>query len=179
MFKSIPYLQTGIHYGAYYGLTSFCFSIILFYIIGNPFGPASWLGVWIPIVFIVTAIKKHQQNIGKGSVSYWESFRAGFFTIVCGGGLYALLIYVSASTFAGNLLDDYKGMMLREAEQLRGISFFSENFVNTIVKGIEETTLASLISNDYTNKLFGGAFISLIVAAVYKKEKMPDDNRDN
>ncbi|MEO8148688.1 MAG: DUF4199 domain-containing protein [Bacteroidia bacterium] len=169
------YLQTSLHYGAYYGLASFAFSMLLYYTIGNPIGALSWLGVWIPIVFICVAIKNHRNEHLGGYITYWEAFRAGFFTIVFGGALYAVFIYLFGISIAQQMVSDYKTEVMQQTESVRQLQLFDEKVIDTMIEGIEKTTMGSWASGDYMNKVLGAALVSLIAAAVYKKTKMPTD----
>lgn len=172
------YLNTAIHYGAYYGLSAFIFSALLSYTLGNPLGLVSWLGVWIPVLFICLAMKHQRDNVSEGYIDYWEAFRTGLSTIFFGGILFGMLLYLFGTVVQPNLLADYKTDMLNETENMRNLKFFNEALVDSIVDGIEKTTLGSAITGDYFNKTLGAALVSLVAAAIYKRNKNINTTHD-
>lgn len=175
MTESRAYFHTSLSYGAYYAVSAFAFSVIIYFTLGNPLGVLSWLGVWIPVLFICLAIKNHRDKHSFGNINYWEAFKVGFYTIVYGGALYAMLVYVFGVTIAQQMVDDYKMQVYQQTEEIQKYFLFNENFIDKMLDGIEKTTLGSLLSGDYINKIIGGAIVSLIAAGVYKKNKLPTD----
>ena len=65
--------------------------------------------------------------------------------------------------------------MLEAADQMRQLHFFDESLVDTMMEGIDKTTMGSLATGDYINKLIGAVIVALVAAAVYKRTKMPTD----
>ena len=165
------YLNTAILYGAYYGMSAFVFSVLLSYTLGNPLGLVSWLGVWIPVMFICIAIKHQRDFLQEGYIDYWEAFRTGLSTIFFGGILFGMLLYLFGTVVQPHLLADYKTDMLNETENMRTINLFNEKLIDDIAEGIEKTTLGSAITGDYFNKTLGAALVSLIAASIYKRKK--------
>ncbi len=165
------YLNTALNYGAYYGLSAFVFAAVASYSLGNPLGLVSWLGVWIPILFICLAMKHQRDSVLGGYIDYWDAYRTGLFTVFFGGILFGMLLYLFGTVIKPSLLADYKTDMLNETENMRNIKFFNEALVDSIVDGIEKTTLGSAIMGDYFNKTLGAALVSLIAASVYKRNK--------
>lgn len=165
------YFQTALKYGAYYGMASFAFAVILTQLVGNPLGPASWFGVWIPILFIAIAIKAHRQSY-LGYISFGEAFRTGFYTIVCGGVLYGLLVYMYGTLVVPEMIDNYKASSLADIEQVGGMQLIGDTWLEKMADSIDKTTLGNALTGDYFNKIIGAAITSLIMAAIYKR-KLP------
>lgn len=164
------YFLSSLHHGAYYGLAAFAFYVLMFYTLGNPLGPISWLGAWIPVVYICKATKDHRDVDLGGYITYWEAFRTGFFTIAFGGALFAIMLYLFASVVAVNLLDDYKKMTIDQTEIFKMYPYF-EKYIDKIIKSINDLTLSDAISGDYYNKVLGAAITAFITAAIYSKPK--------
>ncbi|MBL7926180.1 MAG: DUF4199 domain-containing protein [Bacteroidia bacterium] len=162
------YFQTSLRFGAYYGVAAFAFAVIITAMVGNPLGPASWFGVWIPILFIARSILMHRK-IHDGFISFGEAFRTGFYTIVCGGVLYGLMVYMYGSLVVPQMLDNYKSSSIADVEQIATMQIISESWLEKMVDSINQTSLGNALMGDYFNKIIGGAIVSLIMAAIYKR----------
>ena len=78
--QSPPVLKTALNYGALSGLVSFIVFLILYWMNFNPLGPSSWLGAWVPIIFMVLATRHYRNYENGGFLMYWNGFRISFLT---------------------------------------------------------------------------------------------------
>ncbi len=166
-----PVIKTALNYGAMSGLGSFAMFLLLYWTSSNPLGQISWLGVWIPIVFIVLGTKHYRENEGLGYIRYWQAFRVGFLTAACGGFLFALLVWTFASVIDVNIVERFKEeslMYLEQSEQLSK-SMFGDKLYDASIENIEKITTTSIASQEFWNKTFGGLIISFITAGILRK----------
>lgn len=172
-----PIMRTALNIGALFGLCSFVFFLLMYYSGLNPLGPSSWLGLWIPMVFIIWSIRHYRDHECGGYVSYWRAFRTGLLTTMCGALLSALLLYIFGTIGATGLLEDYKEQMLKGLEETEKMmrSMLGDKAFDMTVDNISQTTLSSLASSDFFNKTFGGVFVSLIVSAFLKRNPPADE----
>lgn len=171
-----PIMRTALNIGALYGLSSFAFFLLLYYGGFHPLGASSMFGAWLPIVFVIIGIRFYRNKECGGTIGYWLAFRAGFLTIVCGGALAALLLYLFGTVGAPDLVDSYKEEMLQGMEQTESMmrGMFGDKFFDLNVENINKTTLSSIASTDFFNKCLGGAVVSLIAAAFLKRKPTAD-----
>ncbi len=171
-----PIMRTALNIGALYGLSSFSFFLLMYYAGLGISGASAWLGMWIPIVFTIGSIRFYRDRECGGYITYWRAFRTGFTTIMCGALLAALLLYLFGTIGAPDLLDSYKEEMMKGVEETEGMmkGMFSDKFYDMMVDSISQTTLYSIASSDFLNKCFGGAIISLVVAAFLQRNPPAD-----
>lgn len=162
-----PLWRTALNYGAMSGLTSFLIFLALYYKGMNPLGPASWLGAWIPIVFICLSTKYYRDRILGGFISYWQGFRTGMLTAICGSFLFALFIYSFTKIFDGTIVEAFKSDALRGMEDAKYI--FSDEMYDQGIESIEKINMGNIATNDFFTKILGGLLISFITAAFYRR----------
>ena len=163
----------GLHYGGILGASSFAMFLIIYLTGNNPLGNASWLGAWIPAVVIAVAVKSYRTHEGEGFISYGEGFRTGLITALLGGVLSALLIYIFCTLFDSTLVERFKADSLAQLELMEGQfkSMLSDKMYDQAVDAYNNIDLQSIAMNDFFNKLLSGIILSLIIAAVYKRNK--------
>lgn len=159
-----------LNYGAMSGLSSFGFFLILFYLGWNPFGQISFLGFWIPIVFVCMATGNMRNNLLGGYITYGQAFRIGFLTASSAGFLYALLIYIFGTLIQPGLIDIHKLELAEGIEKTRAI--FGEKFYESNLENVDKTTIFTMASGEFFSKSFGGFLISLITAGFYRRLKL-------
>ncbi len=166
-----PVLKTALNFGAMSGLASFAMFLLLYYTGFNPLGQISWVGVWIPVVFIVLGTKHYRDHEGLGYISYWQGFRVGFLTASCGAFLFALMVWSFATVIDAQIVERFKQeslMYLEQTEQLSK-SMFGEAIYDASVENIEKITTGTISAQEFWDKTFGGLIISLITAAFLRK----------
>jgi hypothetical protein len=174
-----PSGEVMLNYGAMSGLSSFAFFLLLYYTGYNPLGQASFLGSWIPIIFICLATGYYRDKLMAGQISYWQSFRIGFLTASSGAFLYALVVFIFASLVSNQLVEDYKNEMMEGLEKTKSI--LGESFYETNMENLDKTTLFTLVSGDFFSKTLGGFFISLVTAGFYRRQfdkGVPEQNTE-
>ncbi|HRF14870.1 MAG TPA: DUF4199 domain-containing protein, partial [Bacteroidia bacterium] len=102
-----------------------------------------------------------------------EGFRTGLITALLGGVLSALLIYIFCTLFDSTLVERFKADSLAQLELMEGQfkSMLSDKMYDQAVDAYNNIDLQSIAMNDFYNKLLSGIILSLIIAAVYKRNK--------
>jgi len=162
-----PVFKTAMNFGAMSGLSCFAMFLILYFTGSNPLGQISWVGVWIPIVFIVLGSRHYRNHEGQGYISYWQGFRVGFLTASCGAFLFALLVWTFATVIDANIIERFKEESLLYLEQTEKLSrsVFGSSIYDASVENIEKITTESIAAQEFWNKTFGGLIVSFITAA--------------
>lgn len=171
-----PLMRTALNIGALYGISSFVVFLMLHYTGSNPLSSSSLIGFWVPLLFIIGSIRYFRDKVNTGFINYWQAFQIGFLTIACGAFLYSLLIYLFGLIGAPDLVDNYKEQMLNELgdteSAIKGI--FGDKLIDMLADNINKTSLTSLASSEFFNKCIGSFFMSLIVAAIMKRNQPSD-----
>jgi hypothetical protein len=162
-----------LNYGGLLGIGTMTVFIILYKMGYNPLGNASWLSAWIPVVVIAKSTAAYRNEELEGYMSYGEGFRIGVLTGAAGGLLSALMIYIFCTIVDASIVDDFKTQTLDQMQlvekQMRGL--ISDNMYDKAIEAYNNISIQSIVTSEFSNKLIGGILISLITAAVYKKNK--------
>ena len=172
-------IRYGLHYGGILGASSFAMFLVIYLTGNNPLGNISWIGAWIPIVIISIAVKSYRLHEGEGFISYGDGLKTGLATSFFGGLLSALLVFIFCTLFDSTLVDRFKEESLAQLELMEGQfkSMISESMYDQAVEAYNKIDLKSIAMNEFFNKLTSGLILSLIIAAIYKKNK-PTQNPD-
>lgn len=163
-----------MNYGTIGGLVSFALFIILYATVHNPLGEVSYLGLWIPIVFIVLAVRSYKYQIGEGYITYGKAFRTGAYTGFFIAFLFSLMLYLFMKIYDPSILDRHKTYLFEELELRKDL--WSESFYHLSLESIDKTTLGSLAWNEFSLKFIGAFITSLIVAAIFKSPRVKLNN---
>lgn len=158
-----------LNYGAMSGLSCFGFFLLLFTLGWNPLGQISWLGAWIPVIFIALSTGYFRDKLSGGYITYGHAFRIGFLTACCGAFMFDSLVYIFGTFINNTILDTYKTDMLTELEKTK--SMFGERFYELSMESLEKTTMYNIVSSDFFLKVLGGALTALITSGFYRKNK--------
>jgi uncharacterized protein DUF4199 len=172
--NSNPLLKTAVNFGAMSGLCSFAVFLGLYYKGINPLGNASWLGWWIPVVFICIATKIYRDRFLAGEISYGQAMKIGLTTAMAASFLFVLLIYIFASLIDSNVVTMYKNEALKGMEETKFI--FSDEMYEEAIESIEKINIRNIAFNDFLTKMFGALLVSLVTAAVYRRKKQEMEN---
>lgn len=166
-------LKTSLNYGALSGLACFVFFLVLGRMVSNPLGISSWLGAWIPIVFMVLSTKHFRDHDCGGYITYWSAFRAGFMTAVAGGFLFALLVYAYGMVIDADLVERFKEENLRMIEESAQLSksMFGEALYEKSIESLQQTTISTIASQEFMNKSLGGLLVALVTGAIFRKQQ--------
>ena len=162
-----PILRTALNYGALSGTSCFGFFLLLYFMGFNPLGNLSWLGAWIPVVFICLSTSHFREYEAEGFISYSRAFKAGLLTAIAGALVYASMIYIFGSFIDHSLVDIYKNDLGDQLEKTKAL--INDNLYEKALEGLNQTTMYSIAFGDFFTKCIGGFIVSLVTAAVYKK----------
>ena len=162
-------LKTALQYGAYSGLSSFIFFLVIYFTGHNPLGAASWLGAWIPIVFIVLGTKYHRNNDLEGYMNYGRGLGIGTLIALCASIIISMSIYIFGTVVDAKILEPYLNEMMEATEKAK--SFMSEELYDKGMEQITKMTMKDVAWSNFYNVILGGFIVSLITAAIYRKEK--------
>ncbi|MBK7854941.1 MAG: DUF4199 domain-containing protein [Bacteroidetes bacterium] len=154
---------------------------MLLYFLGvNPLGNSSWLAAWIPVVVICVSTKAYRENELEGFMTYGEAWNVGTFTGIAGAMLHALLIYIFLKVFNANLIESFK------TENIDNLKKMESELKGLIGNSVFETTLEAinalmlkLFAPGFFNKTIGAILVSLITAAIFKRNKPEGLHRHN
>jgi hypothetical protein len=169
------FIKTALHYGALCGIGIFIFYLSLYFFGFSVFGEATMLGIWIPIVFTVLAIKFHRDmNLG-GAITYRQGLTMGLITTLFSSTLFGLAFYIFIVLYDPAIVEVYKIQAAASIEEGKGV-LLSEAMYEKAMESIDLVTSGSLAFSETFNKIIGGAIISLVVAAVLRKPAAPEIN---
>jgi hypothetical protein len=163
--------KTAVNYGAMSGLASFIVFLALYFKGVNPLGTASWLGAWIPIVFIILSTKFYRNHCLEGFITYGQGMKIGLWTSFAAALLFSLLVYIFVTAIDGNVIQLYKNEMQSGLEETKFM--FSKQLYDEGMESIEKLNGTTIAYNDFFMKMIGGLIISFITSAMYRK--LPDE----
>ncbi len=149
------------------GIGCFVVFLILYYSGIHPLGNASWLSIWIPVVFICLSTSHYREHELEGFITYGAAYKTGFLTAMAGGVMYALLIYLFGTFIDATLAETYKTYMAEQLENTKGL--LSESRYEDTTENLGHSTMSSIAFGDFFTKTLGGFIVSFVTAAVYKK----------
>lgn len=158
------------------GLSLFLVFILLYFAGFNPLGGISWIGAWIPLVFIVIATKFIRDQVMGGFISYGIAFRTGLLTVFFSSLLYVLLVYVFGRLIDDSIVVMYQEEIRKSAEEAQAI--LSDKMIDQVLEEAENVTMSSIALNDFTGKMTGGIIISLITAAFLMRKQPVEFNEE-
>lgn len=167
-------LRTSVYYGFLCAASCFFFMLILYFAGKYPLGKWSWLGTWIPIVFMIRGVKAHRDIDLGGSISYGEAFGTSYLVALSNAVMLGILIYLFGILVGTNIIS----MMISEsAEKIeKAKSFMTEEVYESAMNSLEEMksspsyTLFRIVLGDFTIKSIGGIIVSFVIASVMKKQ---------
>ena len=151
------------------GISSFIVFILLYIFGMNPFGNISWIGAFIPVVFIVMATQKAKKEIYEGYISFKESFVIGAIVTLAWSLSFSILVYLFCQFIATEIIEIHIEDLIVNIEKLS--QFLEEDTIDQMVIEMRKMTLFDAIQGDVINKVFGGLIVSLIVSAIVKKQR--------
>ncbi len=167
--NSNPLIKTGLNYGSMSGLALVAMFFILYFAGFNPLGGMSWLGAWIPIVFITLAMKLVRDQLMGGFISFGMAFRIGLITVFFSSLLFDMIIFVFGKAVDPGIVEAYRSEILKSADAAK--SLLSENMVDQVIEEAQKVNITSIVFNDFTTKMTGGIILCLILAAILMRKK--------
>ena len=163
-------IKHAMNYGTIAGLLSFMLFIILYAIVKNPLGEVSYIGFWIPVLFIILAVRSYKNNYGEGHITYGKAFRTGAYTGFFMAFLFSIMFYLFMKIYDPSILERHKTYLTEQLEFRKEL--WSESFYQLSLESIDKTTIGSLAWNEFSIKFIGAFITSLIVAAFFKSPRV-------
>jgi hypothetical protein len=169
--KQTPF-KSSVNFGAMYGLACFAMFLLIYWAGKNPLGPASWLAVWIPPLFIVLSIRYYRNNILGGTITFGEALRAGLITVLSGAMLYSLFVVIFGKLIDPEMIDSLKEQLLTELETMEAMvkNMMGDAMYENSIEEIKGMTLGRQAFSEFLNKSLSGLVYSLIAAAALKRK---------
>lgn len=169
MEKRVSSSIAGMTYGLYLGVISVVFTLIAYFagMVGEDF--VGWISFAISIAFVCWAMINFRDKQNGGYLAYGQGVGLGFMTFFIAGIISATFSYVLYQFIDPGLVEQLVQKSLEEAvqknPQIESNLEMAEKsirwFVNPPVLAIMLVVLSAI----------GGIIISLILAAIFKKEK--------
>ena len=164
-----PQVKTAMMFGTFSGLSSFLVFIIIYVLGKNPLGAFSWLGFWIPILFITLGIQKHRDKDLGGFISYGRGVGTGALITLFLAILSSVLSYAFLTFIGTDVLEVHKQEMAEGMEKAK--QFMNEEMFDKAMEEVELLTTGKMAMGDFQNKLLGGVLSSLLIAAFLRKRQ--------
>lgn len=167
-----PVIKTALNFGALSGLGSFLVFLIIYALGFNPLGPSSWLGAWVPVVFMVWSSLYYRNRENGGYLIYWSGFRLSFLTASFSAFVFGALAWSFVSVIDGSILDHHKQELLSALELSEGLmkSMMGEVAFEQSIESITKMNMGDVVTSDIFNKILGGLLVVFIVAAFVKRD---------
>jgi hypothetical protein len=162
-----PRLRTAMHYGALSGIGSFLIFLAIYWKGSNPLGAASWLGAWIPVVFLCISIKYFRDKLLGGFITYGQAFKTGVMTTLFASLLFGFMVYIFSYLTHAAFLQAHIQEALLGLEQSK--MFFNDELYAEMEEKIESLSINEVVLNDFFTKMLGGLIVSLFAAAYYRR----------
>lgn len=171
-------LKISVVHGILSALLSFVVFLILYFVKTNPVsGAPTWLGIWIPILFICLAIKKDRdENLG-GYINYGRALGTGMLVTLTAATLYSVLIFLFGTYIGTDIVDTMKNETLLAMEKAKGI--LGEEMYDRALSDIANMNMAQIAFGDWQKTILGGFIVSLIAAGVFKKKRPMFESQEN
>jgi hypothetical protein len=169
MEKNVSSSKAGMTYGVYLGLISIVFTLIT-YLAGVLIEDyVSWISFVISLAFVIWAMINFRDKQNGGFLSFKEGVGLGFMTFLIGGIVSSIFTFVLFKFIEPGLIEQIVQRSIEEALQkspevegnLDMVEKWTRMFVNPAVMAIMGVVMAAI----------GGIIISLILAAILKKER--------
>lgn len=169
MEKTVSSSKAGMTYGVYLGLISIVFTLIAYVagIVGENY--TSWISLVISIAFVSWALINFRDKQNGGFLTYKQGVGLGFMTFLIGGILSSVFTYILFAIIDPGLVEQIVQKSLEEALQkspeieanIDMVEKWTRMFVNPAAMAIMGVVMSAI----------GGIIISLILAAIFKKEQ--------
>lgn len=167
MEQSAPKSNTVYTYGLYLGIASIAYSLVIFYggFIGNKV--FNYLGYLIVIAFIVLGLKYYRDKVNNGVMSYSQGLGIGVLISLIGSLVSSVFSYVLMSFIDTSLHQVVSDMAMEEALK-GGVPEAQIDQVQSMVEIF--TSPGAMFAMGLFFGVLGGFVVSLIAAAIFKKE---------
>ncbi|MDN3546804.1 DUF4199 domain-containing protein [Mucilaginibacter aquaedulcis] len=169
--KKVTPISLAIKWGLIYVVTSIVITYIIQFLNLDPDSPVKWLGMVPFIAFMFLTQKELRDNNG-GYITFGEAFKVGFLYSILSGIVLVVFTYLYFAVLSPEMLEKIlasteaklaaKGLSQEQIDQ--GMTF-TRKFV-----GPKSIAIGALVSS-----IIMGVIVSLIGAAIFKKERSPFD----
>ena len=166
--KNISVLVNALIWGVIIGLVSIVYSVILYMLDQTLNRALGYAGLIILIAGLAIAMKSYRDNVLDGILPFGKAFGFGMLIVLVSaliGGIYGYLLYtVIDPDLVGKLMDFQAEKMLEQGlseDQVEQALEVTKRFMNPVFIFISGVILNLLM----------GAVLSLIMAAIFKKEE--------
>lgn len=161
--------KTAMTYGIYLGLISILYSVIL-YVTGQTGNQTlGYVGYIFIIGIVIWALITYRDKINGGYMSYGTGVGIGFMTALIGGILGSIFAYVLFAIIDPSLPEQLLGKALEEAIAKNPEIEQNLDMVEGMMRKMMSPTAIAIMG--VVSSAIGGIIISLILAAIFKKDK--------
>jgi hypothetical protein len=166
--KNPSILVNALNWGVIIGLISIVYSVIL-YMLNLMFNQAlGYAGVIIIIVGLALAMKSYRDNVLGGVLPFGKAFGFGMLIIVVAallGAIFTYLLYAVIDTGLGEKLVEFTSEKMLK----RGIPEAQLDVV--LERAAKFQKPLPMAITGFITSILGGVVLSLIMAAIFKKEE--------
>lgn len=169
MEKTVSSSKAGMTYGVYLGLISVVLTLIVYILglVGESY--VTWVSLAISIAFVSWVMINFRDKQNGGFMAYKQGVGVGFMTFLIGGIISSIFTFVLFKFIDPGLVEQIVQKSLDEAIQknpeiegnMEMVEKWTRMFVNPPAMAIMGVVSSAI----------GGIIISLILAAIFKKEK--------
>ena len=170
MDKKTTIFNHALIWGAILGIVLIVYNLLLYFLdlsTNRALGYVSWL---ISIAIVFYAMKVYRDSVNQGILSFRDAFVTGFLVCVISGFISAVFAYIQFNYISPELIDKM-AQIAEERFLSRGMS--DDMVERSMAMSRKFLTPGSISIMAFVMSVFFGAFISLILAAIVKKEPNP------
>jgi hypothetical protein len=162
-----PKSSTVFKFGLYYGIVLIVLNLIVSYggLIGSK--GVSWVSILVPVIIILLGLRYFKEKINKGMLKYGQGVGLGVLIALIGGCIVAIFSFIFLTYIDPEVLD----MMIAVTQEqviARGIPEEMIDIYEKVMNFLLQPWVIALSS--VFNAVFIGLIVSLIEAAILKKE---------
>lgn len=178
-----------LKYALIASLVYFVLFLVIYYAGENPMGLYSFFGIWIPVVAIFMGIKHYRDRELNGYISFIQGLGTGMFMAFALSLVFNLLCYGFGSIIGTDIIDrqmtetikwlddlqvqidNQKKLVTTSPDEIKVLQDYYDQAAEQLEKHPENFTLGAFIWKDFQSKLYGGFFVSLIIALILKRKE--------
>jgi hypothetical protein len=170
MEKKTTLFNHSLMWGAILGIILIVYSLLLYFLdlsTNRALGYVAWL---ITIVIVFYAMKVYRDKVNQGALSFGNAFAIGILVCLISGLISAIFAYIQFSVLSPELID--KMIQIGE-ERLLSRGMPDDMVERSMAMSRKFMTPAMISLMAFIMSVIIGAVISLILAAIVKKEPNP------
>ena len=170
--KNTSVLSNGLRWGLILAFISIIFNVILYMLDQNLNRALGYVGFLIMIVVFIFAIRSYRDNVRGGFISFGQAFGFLMVALVVStiiGDIYAYLLW---TVIDPDILVKMQDMQVEEMQK-RGVP--EEQMDQALAVASKFLQPGVMLAMATGASLFFGAIISLIIAAIFKKDEDSSD----